>query len=239
MGAFAILGVGSRNVASGRSGRIISWLGALGPGVSYSPERLKRKRGRCALTANNSRRGGEQKFKSNKKVTYTWRVWGSVILTTMESQANITQTTVIWEKEEPFSGESYSWGSQMCGTSHASHHKHSCPSPNNQSMSKWPPNAFGTVENLFLSSKYRVRWLLHDFHGSDDALRCYWECLETCKDHLQHKIHVINKENTLSDEFNLTEFLLTQFHHKPSAHPPALCINAKDVLRGSQSAQTK
>lgn len=85
MSAFAILGVGSRNVASGRSGRIISWLGALGSGVSYSPERVKRKRGQRTLTANNSRRE-EQKFDSNKKVTYTWRVSGSVIVTIVESQ---------------------------------------------------------------------------------------------------------------------------------------------------------
>lgn len=84
----------------------------------------------------------------------------------------------------------------MCGTTHASHHKHSCPSPNNPSMSKWPPNACGKVENSFLTPKYRVKW----FPGwSGDALCCYWERLETCKDQLQCKVHVINKENTLSN----------------------------------------
>lgn len=41
MCAFAVLEVGSRNVALAWSGRLIRLLGALGDGVSHPPERLK------------------------------------------------------------------------------------------------------------------------------------------------------------------------------------------------------
>lgn len=60
----------------------------------------------------------------------------------------------------------------MRETTHASHHKHTSPSPNNLSMSKWAPNKAGKVENSFLTPKYRVKWFLHDFYGSGDMLYC-------------------------------------------------------------------